>query len=580
MPKKKGVSRRGLLLAGSAGLTAAALPSAGAHAAEKSKHWDAETDVLVCGSGAAGATAAMFASKAGASVTVVEKASAWGGTTAKSGCHIWIPNNFELRKRGVIDDKRACLQYMAQYSYPQLFVADDPQLGLDRNTYGLLSAFYDNGSAMVDQMMAWGAFTFHAAKIWTTGNYSPDYFDHSPYNKVPRGRGLEPLTPGGRFAAGREVVDSMRRALLAQGCEIHMRHRASSLVLDDSGEVIGLEARDDSGRTRSIRARRGVVFATGCYSHNRDLLRQHQMMPVFGSCAVPTNTGDFIPIAGAVGAQMANMSGAWRGQVVLEDTLRYQSVPAVVYWPPGDSMLLVDRSGRRCVNEKRSYNDRTRQMYNFDASEARFPHLLNFMIYDQRTADLRAGHYPIPPVPAAASYVMTGQTLPELGQRILERLHSLRQHTGAIDLEPDFIQQLEATVARFNRMARAGVDDDFGRGNYAEDREWGAFSPPRSGTRWPESQLENPTLYPLHERGPYYAIILAPGVLGTNGGPKIDPRAQVLDYGDKPIPGLFAAGNCMAHPAANAYWAAGATIGSAMTFGKIAGETAAAREAT
>jgi succinate dehydrogenase/fumarate reductase flavoprotein subunit len=544
----------------------------------KPRTWDAETDVLVCGSGAAGATAAMYAGKAGARVMLVEKGSAWGGTTAKSGCHIWIPNNFELHRRGIVDDRRACLQYMAQYSYPHLFVADDPQLGLDDNTYGLLAAFYDNGSQMLDQMMAWGAFSFRTATIWSSGEPSPDYYDHSPFNKVPRGRGLEPVNPDGRFAAGREVVQSMRERLLELGCELRMRHRASSLVMGEKGEVSGLVVTDDSGKRISIRARRGVVFATGCYSHNRDYLRQYQMMPVYGSCAVPTNTGDFISIAGAAGAQMANMSGAWRGQVVLEDTLRYQAVPAAVYWPPGDSMLLVDRSGKRCLNEKRSYNDRTRQMYNFDASEARYPHLLNFMIYDQRTADLRAGYYPIPPVPAAAKYVMVADNLPELGRRIAERMHSLRRHTGGMELEPDFAQQLQATVARFNGMASRGVDEDFGRGNYAEDREWGAFTPPRAGTRWPANELANPTLYPLQESGPYYAIILAPGLLGTNGGPKVDQRARVLDYSDTPIPGLFAAGNCMAHPAANAYWAAGATIGSAMTFGKIAGETAAARE--
>jgi 3-oxosteroid 1-dehydrogenase len=370
----------------------------------------------------------------------------------------------------------------------------------------------------------------------------------------------------------------MRLALLEQGCDIRMRHRALELVLNNKREVVGVVVEDSAGQALRIRARRGVVFATGCYSHNRDYLRQHQMVPVFGSCAVPTNEGDFIAIAGAAGAQMANMSGAWRAQIVLEDALRYRAVPAAVYWPPGDSMLLVDCSGRRCVNEKRSYNDRTRQLYNFDASEARFAHLLNFMIYDQRTADLRAGNHPIPPLPEAADYVLSAATLPELAQRIAQRMLALREHTAGQELETGFAEQLQATVQRFNGMARRGVDEDFGRGNHVEDIEWGAFSPPRSGTQWPLEKSENPTMYPLQERGPYYAIILAPGVLGTNGGPKINPHGEVLDYSDAPIAGLYAAGNCMAHPAANAYWAAGATIGSAMTFGKIAGMAAATRE--
>ncbi|MCX2982262.1 FAD-dependent oxidoreductase [Halieaceae bacterium IMCC14734] len=579
MTDEKNLSRRSLLLGGGAGLAAASLGGCATTSdASTQRSWDIETDVLVCGSGAAGGTAALYAAKAGARVTVIEKGSAWGGTTAKSGCHIWIPNNFELRSRGVDDDRRACLQYMAQYSYPHLFQPEHPQLGLDTNTFELLAAFYDNGASMVDEMMAWKAFRFRAAKIWTNGKYTPDYFDHSPWNQVPRGRGLEPIDSDGRFAAGKGVVDTMRQALLAEGCTLVMRHRAEQLVLDGAGAVIGLLARNDDGQEVAIRAQRGVVFATGCYSHNQEYLRQYQMDPVFGTCAVPTNEGDFIPIAGAVGAQLANMAGAWRGQVVLEDTLRYKAVPAVVYWPPGDSMLLVDRSGKRCVNEKRGYNDRVRQLYNFDASAAGYPHLLTFMVYDQRTADLRAGNHPIPPLPEAAPYVIVGDTLEQLSQRIQERLATLASHTGGIELEDAFSDQLQATVERFNNMARAGVDTDFGRGNYREDQDWSNYTPPKQGTQWePQSEL-NATLYPLQAKGPYYAIILAPGLLGTNGGPKVNAQAEVLDYQNKPISGLYAAGNCMAHPAANAYWAAGATIGSALTFGKIAGQQVALRQ--
>jgi 3-oxosteroid 1-dehydrogenase len=370
----------------------------------------------------------------------------------------------------------------------------------------------------------------------------------------------------------------MRQVLVDMACDIRMRHRASELITSDDGKVLGVMVEDEQGKQINIRARRGVVFATGCYSHNQTYLRQYQMNPVMGTCAVPTNEGDFIPIAGAVGAQMANMAGAWRGQIVLEDAIRYQAVPAAVYWPPGDSMLLVDRYGKRCVNEKRAYNDRVRQLYNYDATEAEYPHLLTYMIFDQRTMDLRAAHYPIPPTATAASSTIVGDSLEQLGARIAERLHSLRQHTGDQSLANDFQDQLAATVARFNRMAVEGVDEDFGRGDHAEDREWGAFTPPRSGTDWPLENKANITMYPLQNEGPYYAIILAPGLLGTNGGPKVNASMQVLDYKDQAIEGLYAAGNCMAHPAANAYWAAGATIGSALTFGKIAGEQVAARD--
>jgi 3-oxosteroid 1-dehydrogenase len=574
MTDKNGITRRGLVTAGGAGL---AVTAVGSLSGEKVESWDHEADVVVCGSGAAGATAAIYACKAGVEVLVLEKGSAWGGTTAKSGSHIWIPNNFELRRRGIDDERRAVLEYMVHYSYPHLFNPEDERLGLDENTYELIAAFYDNGHQMVDQMMDWGAFKFRRATIWSTGEATPDYYDHSPYNKVPRGRGLEPIYSDGRFAGGKGVASMMRQLLEELGCDIRMRHRATELITGESGEVLGLIAEDEQGRALKIRARRGVVFATGCYSHNQTYLRQYQMNPVMGTCAVPTNEGDFIRIAGSVGAQMANMSGAWRGQVMLEDAVRFKAVPAVVYWPAGDSMLLVDRYGKRCVNEKRAYNDRVRQLYNYDATEAEYPHLLTYMIFDQRTMDLRAGHYPIPPSAGASDSTLAADSLAELAEKLSQRLHALRAHTGGQSLAADFAEQLKDSVSRFSDMANNGKDLDFGRGDHAEDREWGAFTPPHSGTDWPLPSENNPTMFPLQRKGPYYAIILAPGLLGTNGGPKVNPQTQVLDYHDRPIQGLYAAGNCMAHPAANAYWAAGATIGSALTFGKIAGEQAAQR---
>lgn len=220
MTDHNGITRRGLIAAGGTGL---ALTAVGSLSGEKVRQWHVDTDVVVCGSGAAGGTAAIYACKSGARVTILEKGSAWGGTTAKSGSHIWIPNNFELRAQGIDDDRRSALEYMVHYSYPHLFNPEDSKLGLDDNTFELMAAFYDNGHEMLDQMMDWGAFKFRQATIWTTGAATPDYFDHSPFNKVPRGRGLEPIYPDGRFAGGKGVVASMRQLISNLGCDIRRK---------------------------------------------------------------------------------------------------------------------------------------------------------------------------------------------------------------------------------------------------------------------------------------------------------------------------------------------------------------------
>ena len=145
-------------------------------------------------------------------------------------------------------------------------------------------------------------------------------------------------------------------------------------------------------------------------------------------------------------------------------------------------------------------------------------------------------------------------------------------------LDGSFDKNLPATIDRFNSFADKGVDDDFHRGLYPYDTEWhsAVFSVPAKNTRWTLNDKPNITMYPFQPQGPYYCILVAAGTLDTNGGPKTNELARVLDTKGQPIPGLYGAGNCIASPT-RYYLAAGGTLGPALTFGYIAG-TNAARE--
>jgi 3-oxosteroid 1-dehydrogenase len=566
------VTRRELLVAaGAVTLGAIGFAASKAHAAAK---WDQEADIVVVGSGVGAATAAIVAHDNGDRVIAIDKAPFAGGTSAKSAGVLWIPNNFTLRAKGSNDAKEDCLRFMARFSYPEHYNASEPNLGVSAPEYALLEAFYDNSSAAVDKLRASGALNVAEWRMFALDRSATDYLDDVPENKMPTGRTLGAVKSDGTVGAGIDLMAQLGAALRKRGISVLLGHRAMRLIMDESGRAIGVEA-DAAGKVVTLRARKALIFATGGYVHNREFVDTYQRNRLYGSCAMPWATGDFINIAGAAGARMGNMSGAWRTQVLLEEALESSKLAAGVFYPPGDSMLQVNRHGRRAVNENRNYNDRTEAHGIFDPSAVEFPNHLLFMVYDQRSAEAFAGVYPLPDKPSGEPYVLHADTLSDLAAQLAQRLHGFAARTGNLALSGDFTKNLKATIARYNRFARSGVDEDFSRGAAGYDREWHkVFSPMRTDTRWKPNPYPCANMHPLADKGPYYALILAAGALDTNGGPMIDARARVLNTKDQPIPGLYGAGNCIASPSRLAYWGAGHTLAQAMTFGYIAANAA------
>jgi 3-oxosteroid 1-dehydrogenase len=566
------LSRR-KLLAGTT-VTAAVLASgvsiSSSVSAAPKRQWALETDVICIGSGAAACSAAVTATHLGDQVIVLEKAPIFGGTTRRSGGVAWIPNNFTLKQNGHQDDEAKCMQYMARYAYPERYRPDSPTLGLDEREYNVLLAFYQNGSVALDTFQKLKASNFIRFELPGGVGPSPDYAPALKENHLPKGRAVwpDPAIGGGRGSA---LVDTMIAWLNERGVKTFTDHTVVELI-QENDRVIGVVALHKGNRLE-IRARKGVIFGSGGFAHNPELAHRYHRA-VYGACAAPGSTGDFIALATKAGATLGKMDSAWRSQVVLETALQNSVVGAAVNIPPADGMILVNKHGRRVVNEKRNYNDRTRAHQAWDAGAVDYPNQLLFMIFDQRVMEVFGGNYPIPADIREVSYIVNGNTLAELQNNLQKRLDSLAEKISSYPLAEKFSAQLEETIERYNGFAKAGVDEDFHRGAHPAETEWQAyFSRPRQGMQDRVGSMPNATMHPLAQ-GPYHAIIIAPGALDTNSGPVIDAQARVLDGQGRPIAGLYGAGNCISSPTGEAYMGAGGTIGPAMTFGYIAAKTA------
>jgi FAD binding domain len=354
--------------------------------------WDHRADVVIVGTGAAACAAAAAAVDKGASVIMLEAADAPGGTTRRSGGAYWIPNNSLMRAHGFTDPRADAIKLMARLAYPSLYDPAQPRLGLPKLQYELLATFYDNASPAVDRLIQLGALD---PIILPNYGYSPnpvtdpDYFAELPENQAPYGRVLTAKSPPGSFEfPGLYLSEGMLNHLRSRNVPILLNHRVVDVVRNGRGEVIGVLV-EHNGHTRFIRGKRGVIFGTGGFAHDRDKLRSYSRGPIFGSCSVTTSNGAFVDIGAHAGAELGNLSNGFYYQASLEDAAAHEGFvvrpDAHVFFPYGDSTILVNKYGRRVVNEKSPYHVRTQS--HFDWRQTEQPNLVQFMIWDEWTAN-------------------------------------------------------------------------------------------------------------------------------------------------------------------------------------------------
>lgn len=558
---------------------------------EPTQIWDEEFDVVVVGSGAGGMTAALCAAGEGLKALVIEKSEFYGGTSAVSGGGIWIPCNDDIEKNGGRDSYEAALGYvklLTEGEVPESRIAaylqNAPEMvrhlarhfGVRFRSVPLYPDYYPNKPGGMDGHRSMEPVEFNAALLGqefdrqrppfkgtqVMGRLSMNQVEaHTLFTK---GKGWIGLIMkmmlrywfdlGWRFKTkrdrrmtlGQALVGQLRYALQQHQVPLWLETGLTDLV-HDNGRVTGVVAQR-GGRAIRLRARRGVILASGGFESNQQMREQYLPHPtqVAWTGAPPINHGDGIRAGQALGAGLGFMNLVWGSPTVHVPGASSQTTLFVERAMP--RCVIVNRKGQRFVNEAAAYPDVVTAMYADDAKgNGAVP---AWFIFD---AQFRK-KYP-------AGLFLPGQMQPDSAlpkdwlDKVYYRADSLAALAAKIGVDA---QGLAATIERFNAHAEKGEDPDFHKGTTAIDRYYSD----------PQNQ-PNPCLGPLTD-GPFYAIRLDPGEIGTKGGLLTDEHARVLREDGGVIEGLYATGNTSAAVMGKTYAGAGSTLGPAMTFGYLA----------
>jgi succinate dehydrogenase/fumarate reductase flavoprotein subunit len=536
-------------------------------------------DVVVLGTGAAGLTAALAAHGHGASVVVLEKAEKIGGTSAWSGGMIWIPNNPHMRNAGIVDSREEALTYLQALSHDMIdptlaaaFVDAGPEMvnWIEANTpveFQLVADFPDyhpehpggkpgGGRSLECPLFSFDALGQHKDRVTVGYNYgtAPITMEESTLGRavpveVPA-REMRRRAENNERGCGQALMGRLFKGCLDRNIPILTECRAEHLIIENE-TVAGVRGEGPDG-SFEITARGGVVLATGGFEWNPELVRAFLRGPMSSPVSVPTNEGDGLKMTMRIGAALGNMREAWWMPAVEIPGDRGDGRPDQHLFASERSRprsIMVNRAGRRFTNEAANYNAFGAAFHEQDVARFEYANLPCWFIFDQTHLD-KFGFIGTRPGSPAANWVTSSATLADLA--------------GELGIDPD---GLTATVERWNAQVAQGTDPDFHRGESAHDRWWG--DPWSKGTA-------AASLGPL-DTGPFYAVEVRSGALGTKGGPKTDTLGRVQNVDGATIPGLYAAGNVMASVFGMTYAGAGGTLAPAMVFGFLGGRDAAQR---
>ncbi|MDT5347093.1 MAG: 3-oxosteroid 1-dehydrogenase [Mycobacterium sp.] len=551
-----------------------------------------EYEVVVVGSGGAGMVAALTAAHRGLSTLVIEKASHFGGSTARSGGGVWIPNNEVLKRAGVRDTPEAARAYLhgiigdiVEPERIDTYLERGPEMlafvfehtPLKMCWVPRYSDYYPEAPGGRPEGRSVEPKPFNARKLGPDESGLEPAYGKVPLNVVvmqqdyvrlnqlkrhPRGM-LRSLKVGARtvwakatgknlVGMGRALIGPLRIGLQQAGVPVQLNTALTDLYVEDD-VVRGVYVCDvsdtmaqGSAEPHLIRARRAVILASGGFEHNEQMRVKYQRAPITTEWTVgaKANTGDGIIAGEKLGAALDLMEDAWWGP----------TVPLVgAPWfalsernSPGS--IIVNMSGKRFMNESMPYVEACHHMYGGEHGQGPGPgeNIPAWLVFDQVYRDryIFAG-------------LQAGQRIPRkwMESGVIAQAATLEELAGKAGLPA---AELAATVERFNGFARSGVDEDYHRGESAYDKYYGD-----------PTNTPNPNLGEIR-RAPFYAAKMVPGDLGTKGGIRTDVHARALRDDGSIIEGLYAAGNVSAPVMGHTYPGPGGTIGPAMTFGYLA----------
>ena len=552
-----------------------------------------EYDLVVVGSGAAGLACAITARKRGLDVVVLEKEPVFGGTTALSGGVLWIPLNQHGRRQNAADTRAAVQTYMLRETgqfydeaavnafldhgpkmvefferetsmqfVPTLYPDYHPTVegGVDIGRSILAAPFDIRGlgpdmarlkpplktitfiGMMFNSSNADLRHFFQATKSLTSFLYVARRLATHLKELALYRRGIQ-VTSGNALAA------RLAKSALDLGIPILTGHAAKSVWMEGD-RAVGVRAATAEG-DKPIRARHGVVLACGGFPHDvQRIAKAYPHLARGGEHLSPTptsNTGDGVAMAEAVGGT---------ADIRFADSAAWMPVSRVDYgggevgvfphlldrYKPG--VIGVLRNGKRFTNESNSYHDVGAAMIRACAEQGQKDTAM-WLVCDKTTlGKYGLGFVKPAPMPIGKflrnGYLLQGATLAELAKN------------AGIDAAG-----LEQTVRDFNVGATKGEDPAFGRGSTSFNRY---LADP--------GHQPNPCVAPV-QQGPFYAVKVIMGDLGTFDGIKTSVVGEVLRRDGAPIDGLYAVGNDRASIMGGNYPGAGITHGPNMTFGYV-----------